>query len=300
MGCCESIPDAPKEVLPDPGEDESCTFAIGAVGVLSPDYIAYKGSEVDVQDAKWFYINKEGTFFSGDCTIFLENFKRGLNPEKPKKGEDLWTVKFDSSPSFDRHYKSPESLQWDGWLSGWGDFDGTLEEDDYYYGQYHGGRSPDYRRIMNWTMKTHAMISPGTRSGTPIKLEVFARGTAICYYDQFPNDDAELEWVQDTTEFVDRICYRVLRGEEQIAGWAVDGERQGQGDFTTKCELFDMTMKGGWMGPIPIIQTSSSFDPTLSLIIGYMCAFEFSPSGVKVDLDCQFPKDPYQWGLGGW
>eukprot|EP00928_Gymnodinium_smaydae_P063523 TRINITY_DN47076_c0_g1_i1.p1 TRINITY_DN47076_c0_g1~~TRINITY_DN47076_c0_g1_i1.p1 ORF type:complete len:300 (-),score=38.35 TRINITY_DN47076_c0_g1_i1:146-1045(-) len=299
MGCCEGIPSPPREIIPDPTEDESCMFAIAPVGTLSPDYIAYHGPEAHIEARKWFYINKEGSFFSGDCQIVLENFRRLPDAEDPNKGEVLWTVRFDATPDFERFFKSPKSLDASDVFACLGDFDAVDEDDEFYFRQYLGGRPEEFRRIMKWRMRTCATLLPGTRSGPRVILEVFASGTGICYYQQLPNADAELEWTTDTTEFVDRVRYRVSRGNEEMASWTVEGQGA-KGEFTTKTSMFDMTMTGGWANPTPVVESVGAYDPTLVLMLAYMCAFEFSPSAIKVDLDCKFPQSPFDWGAGGW
>ena len=44
MGCCESAPTAPEVIIPDPGEQEACTFSIiKSAGMMSSgSFLAYQ------------------------------------------------------------------------------------------------------------------------------------------------------------------------------------------------------------------------------------------------------------------
>jgi hypothetical protein len=300
MGCCESVAQAPVEIIPDPAEDETCTFSIGRVGMLSSDYVAYQGPDNSIEERKWFFINKTGSIFGGVCEIHLENFIRGKIPDAPEKGEVLWKATFDSTPRFERHYKSPQSNDFFGWSSGFGDVDGEDFDDDYYFDGFSSMKST--RRIMKWKMTTTALISPGTRgekyNNEKFQIEVFARGTAIAFYEQEINEQGEIRWDKDTRESVDKICVRILRGGKPLVAWGVEGERANS-DFSLANDIFKMRLNGGWVSINPIIDTSPDWDPTLALIIAYMCAYEFSPSEIKNDFKPNFPSDPYAWG-GGW
>ena len=99
MGCASSAPDV---ILDDPGEMEPIKVSIKSKMMgMSEDYNA-----VNEAGQPWFFINKTGSFFgSGNCIVELENFKTGSNPEKPKKGEVLWTAKFNQTPRFDQMMK---------------------------------------------------------------------------------------------------------------------------------------------------------------------------------------------------
>mmetsp|Transcript_38735 Transcript_38735/g.124174 ORF Transcript_38735/g.124174 Transcript_38735/m.124174 type:complete len:141 (+) Transcript_38735:59-481(+) len=105
MGCCASTPTAPEVLLADPGPTEPQTFTLKSAGMLSSDFVAFKGEAVDPQ-LKWFFVNKTGSFWGGGaCTVDMENFVRGGNPDKPKQGQVLWSATFDESPTFDQRLK---------------------------------------------------------------------------------------------------------------------------------------------------------------------------------------------------
>ena len=109
MGCCNSAPTAPENIIPDPGEAEPCTFSLKSAGMMSSDYIAYQGEETSDKEKKWFFVNKTGSMWGGDAVIEIENFVRGGNPEKPNQGEISYRCAFDSSPNFQKHFKAPSS-----------------------------------------------------------------------------------------------------------------------------------------------------------------------------------------------
>ena len=58
MGCFNSTPTAPEEIIPDPGEAEACQFSIKKAGMMSQDKLAFQGDSTDDDTKKWFFINK--------------------------------------------------------------------------------------------------------------------------------------------------------------------------------------------------------------------------------------------------
>jgi hypothetical protein len=59
-------------------------------------------------------------------------------------------------------------------------------------------------------------------------------------------------------------------------------------------------LAGGWFSMRPVIATQPNWDPTLALIIAYLCAYEYGPKAIKSDLNSDFPDNPRSWGGGGW
>jgi hypothetical protein len=105
MGCgasSEVVPEPPAVLIPDPTVSDVILCTVKKFQNL--DFIAYRGTTTS-PTSQWFFINVTGSLFGGDATIDLENFKRGGNPEYPKKGEILWKAQFDSKPSFSRIWK---------------------------------------------------------------------------------------------------------------------------------------------------------------------------------------------------
>ena len=63
--------------------------------------------------------------------------------------------------------------------------------------------------------------------------------------------------------------------------------------------IFHMDINGGWFSSKPTIKTTSGWDPLFALMIGYLCAFEYSPKAIKHDLNSNFPENPHHtpgWG----
>ena len=171
VGCWESVPTAPEEIIPDPGRTEACVFTLKSTGLLSRDYVAYRGESTGsrrcCQDStskerarvfgdatkKWQFVNKSGSLFEGDAIIDIENFLRGGNPDKPDQGEVGWHCEFNSSPYFEKNNPHP-----------WGQ-----------------------QQKMNWKLETSAGISPGAnrwhkKIAEGFTLNVHASGRAVCRY----------------------------------------------------------------------------------------------------------------------
>jgi len=101
-------------------------------------------------------------------------------------------------------------------------------------------------------------------------------------------------------EFVDHLCFQVVQKStgQEIATWAVPGDLVGGEMVSQSNPLFDMEMRGGWFSSKPLIKTKMNWDPLFGLMIGYLCAFEYSPKEIKSDLNSDFPSDPHGWP--GW
>jgi len=71
------------------------------------------------------------------------------------------------------------------------------------------------------------------------------------------------------------------------------------GDLVTiQNALFHMSINGGWFSSKPVIKTANGWDPLFALMVAYLCAYEYSPSAIKKDLNSDFPSDPNGWP--GW
>lgn len=108
MGCCMSRSKPPAVIIPDPAEDESCVFTIKSRGWLSSEYEVFQGSLPVDETKKWFYITREGSFWSGTSSLNLENYQRGNDPEKPQMGQVLWSANF-TTPTFKQALRKPGS-----------------------------------------------------------------------------------------------------------------------------------------------------------------------------------------------
>jgi len=297
MGCCESIPDAPKNIIPDPGEKEAIVCAIDSVGMMSSDYQVWQGENTTDEEMRWFFLNKTGSVWSGAAVIDLENFKRGGNSEQPNKGEVLYSAKFEGSPQFERQYKSPTS-EFTGFFSGWG-VDAEDPQDSVYFdkaGFYNDG---GYRRVLKWKLTTTAAISPGNRKGDSTVLKVYACGTSVCEYDRRTTEEGQVEWSYQEAEFVDQLCFNLEVGGSSVDTWSVPGDTA-EGEMELRSKLFTVTKAGGWLSSQCIVKTKQDWDPMLALLVAFLCSTEYSPKAIKSDLNSNFPEDPTSWGDGGW
>jgi len=299
MGCCESIPDAPEEIIPDPGEVEQCTFSVASMGMMSNDYVVYKGSESGDKNLRWFFLNKTGSMWNSGATVELENFVRGENEDKPNQGQVLWTATFDQSPTFEKQFKSPSS-DYTRFISNFGgpDFDGEEPGDEVYFQQVPGMNDGGYRRVMKWSLRTTCQIAPGTRGqayAPGFELKVFSRGTSIADYDKHHDDERGTYYTKQEAEFVDELAFQLiqLNNNTVIATWAVPGDLvTGGGEIGMTNPLFSCQMRGGWVSSNPLIETGEFWDPTLALMVAYLCAYEYSPKEIKEDLNSDFPENP--------
>ncbi len=308
MGCCGSAPAAPENIIPDPGPTEPCVFTLKSMGMMSSDYIAYQGEDTDDAEKRWQFVNKTGSLFGGDAVIAIENFVRGGNPDKPSEGEIGWTCKFNSTPKFQKQFKSPSSdfSRFTSWMTGGLiDMDGEEPDDAIYFKR--AGRDMNdggNRRVMKWKMDTSAQITPGPNRtqdaySEGFSLDVFARGTSIADYD-WEHDDDGGHWSKKEAEFVDMLNFRLTNKNEGtvIAEWAVKGDLEEREMVSMENAIFNMDINGGWFSAKPCIKTTEGWDPLLALMAGYLCAFEYSPKEIKEDLNSDFPQDPGQ--CTGW
>ena len=311
MGCCGSTPDAPENIIPDPGEQEACQFSLKSAGMLSSDYLAYKGDSTDDKEKRWFFVNKTGSMWGGDAIIEIENFVRGGNAEKPKQGEVSWVCDFNSSPTFQKQHMPPErdrsgfSRFIASFSNGLVDFDGGQEPADEIYFRAAGPGFQDggYRRVMKWSLETAATIAPAGARGAAFapgfQLHVFARGTSICDYDWEPPKAGERgKWSRREKEFVDQLCFQLVQTNTNatIAMWAVPGDLESGAKLVSMTNaLFSMDLRGGWFSTKPLVNTSAGWDPLFALMVAYLCAFEYSPKAIKKDLDSDFPSNPNAW-----
>merc|ERR1711916_180201 len=275
MGCCSSVPVAPDNIIPDPGDAEQCTFTLKSAGMLSSDYLAYKGESADDDQARWFFVNKTGTFWGGDAIVEIENFVRGNNEEKPNQGEILWTAKFNDKPQFQQHLKeksSPFSMFVPSFLSKGGVQDAEPEDRVYFEKAGYRFRDGGPWAIIKWSLETSAEILPGKRGqvygAEGFELKVFARGTAICDYDK-EVDDGRTTWKKNIKEFVDMLCFQIVQKStgETIATWTVPGDLEAASDVVQKNPVFDLEMVGGWLSKKPVIRTAENWDPVFALAV---------------------------------
>eukprot|EP00976_Prorocentrum_cordatum_P117760 1196357-Prorocentrum_minimum.AAC.6 len=66
-GCCscQSVPDAPDEIIADPVPGQDWHFVVESLGRFNSDYAVYQ-EKID-NDRKWLFLNQEGKAFSGNA-----------------------------------------------------------------------------------------------------------------------------------------------------------------------------------------------------------------------------------------
>ena len=304
MGCGSSTPDV---ILDDPGEMEPIKGSIKSKMMgMSEDYNA-----VNEAGQPWFFINKTGSFFgSGNCIVELENFKTGSNPEKPKKGEVLWTAKFNQTPRFDQMIK-PKTGAYKRYAPAFqsllaGDFQAAfraagssgMDQEDSAYFQRMGRSFNDGGpyRVIKWQLNTSAQIVPGTRGRAygEHRLDVWSSGTAICDYDY-----KDGRYHKNEAEFVDTLSFNLVQcsTNQSIAAWYVPMDMTSRYGSTSANDVFQDTavftvsQKGGWFAT-PEVATKPNFDPTFALVVAYLCSKEYSPKAIMQDLKPAFPSRP--------
>eukprot|EP01031_Cornospumella_fuschlensis_P044042 gene44042-53844_t len=242
-GICSTdvTPDAPKVIKADP-DANPVTVQIAPYGTWggSRDFGIWQQQRpkdtTEQNDTVWLWFNKS-TVGGGQVRIDLENFVRGHNPDFPKKGKVLYYAQMSEKPNFQSFQRVAGSGR--DAFSGFYNPSSYQEPDDMFYinhiqhrpkvGKEKGSQVLGHV-IAKWQMNTKVYVHDGdlgraTQSfqGQPAELEVYAKGTVIRTYQQYPvqvaDRDAEGKVVgyhteirntTDTTEFVDRIEYRLM------------------------------------------------------------------------------------------
>ena len=327
MGCCSSsVVVAPDVILPDPSRESRIQCTLQKNG---EDFVAYQGVGLAVSSdpsKKWFFVNKTGTFWGGDCVVDIENFTRGTDPKNPKQGQVLCRAAFDGTPDFKKVWKN------DGTDSA-AELEREIRSDFVVPSQFAGPpEAPDSEylaeflkkvnsaerlvrrhRVLKWCFSTSCVLTTPTehRSGTcgvgGLALRVFARGTTAAEYrssDYDPVDDlGGAHWEYSKTEFVDHICFQLedAKENEVLATWCVTGAFRGwehSADREHESPLFSLKLKGGVASGTPVakVETREGWDPALALTVAYLCAYEYCPAEIKRDLNLLMPRDPFAWG----
>jgi len=313
---------APAVIIPDPGEDESCVFTIKSRGWMSYEYEVFQGGLPVDETHKWFYITREGTFWGGTSSLNLENYQRGNNPEKPMQGQVLWSAAF-TTPIFQQALRKPGANALGlglavGLMVGGMNrrpSDGRRWGDDGFYTRSLSGGGPTL--FINWTMQTMADLSSSMRAGWgfPVRLRVYACGTAVARYreerierthnegDGKTRREVSYEWRHDTREYVDSIQFQLERADTgqpiatttgQPAVWQIGGDiNEYQANWT--CPFFSVEQGGSWTGSEPpVVTTPAGVDPTMALMLAHLATHNFAPKGIKEALHPKFPRHPYE------
>ena len=65
MGCCESTPAVPDEILEDPHPNQRNVFVTKSCSMFNSDFEVFKNSEDPTN--RWLFLNKVGKWGSDDC-----------------------------------------------------------------------------------------------------------------------------------------------------------------------------------------------------------------------------------------
>jgi len=237
--------------------------------------------------------------------VEVENFVRGGNPDKMSQGEVLWKAAFDGSPKFEQRVKrcgrgqSNVSLEQFTPPFAYGACGPERPDSDYLERAFLLDWGSRDKALMKWCLNSRATITPAKRGrlfgDQGFLLEVFAKGTSVCDYDWEQGDGSNGRWKQEVKEYVDTVCFNLvqLSTGQPVATWSVAGDFDAtSGDLFQQNPLFQLTMAGGWFAKTKVLKTAEHWDPVLALIVGYLCAFEYSPQEIKADLKSNFPNNP--------
>ena len=244
--------------------------------MFNKDYEVYKDERG--KDNRWLFLNREGKAWSDKSRIDLENYVRE-DEENPKKGEVLWTAKYDEKPDFKQAYDSDSSS--DGFSS-----DGFKPQRRYFK--------------MRWKMETKATIKSVKFEGLKYKIKVKAKGIATRVVRKSTVKNEETGEVREVTyyddhEHVKKISYKVKDAEtgDTVDKFKIKGLTKSE--LKWKCDAFKATKEGGFFFPGPTeVKTEGPVDPGFCLIMAHICATEFAPDEIKRDFK------PKWWDVPGY
>ena len=243
---------------------------------------------------------------------------RGLVADDPNKGQVMWRADFRDCAVFQQQLRSMGSpcapMAFQGWgetLSDSNPFAGFFGNDDHYlsHGSQGWGHSNyRYTMVINWTMRSSAVLTSSSRKGfgVPIEIGVFAQGTAVAQYYRDQDDDDSIgvlcPWNHDTHEFVDFCQFAVLDASTKLPllhnGAPCVFTVPGSGSDWNQAEnyssqYFTVSQEGGFFvnGP-KVITTHAGVDPLLALLMGHLCTREFSSESITNNFCPDFPLDP--------
>ena len=264
MSCCSDpgVPDN-DEWRQMPAPDSAEDYVIQSCGMFSQDYNVFHGQVAD-ESARQLWMNKEGSWYSGQAYIDIENFHLTTmgapnNPDDEKRGQVMWHAEFTDRPHFQQHVSFGQGRH-ERYL---GFFDGyDSDDDDCYYDRvnYGGGRIFN-KFIVKFSCQTHAKIRPGKtrngvnfRPGLDLRLNVFSKGTAVRVTTRERVADRDEEgnvighhwrYVNHDEEYVDWIEYKLVHGDITVAIFRCEG----MGNSSSwECPIFSATKEVSWNG----------------------------------------------------
>lgn len=333
-GICSTdvTPDAPKVIKADP-DANPVAVQVAAFGMFggSRDFGIWlnqrPAGSSEQNETVWLWFNKS-TLPGGHVRVDLENFMRGHNADFPKKGRVLYYAQMAERPNF-QHFQRVAGSGRDAFFGFFGS-NSYQDPDDMFYINHPQHRPKVGREagsqvlghvIAKWQMNTKAQFHDGDMAratnalqGQPVELEIFSKGTVICTYQQYPVQVAdhdsegkvighhtEIRHASDTTEFVDRIEYRLMFQGQLWTMFFVNGntfDTDGQVDPTIDSILFTTRVGGGWFKRSTFTTTTKAgVDPALAMLISHVVATEYSVAQVKTDLHINLP-ERFPGGMG--
>ena len=265
-GCCSSdvIPPVPKNIQPDPKENEVVECVITALKgswlATIRDFAVYKGNQIpkakDKQkDNMWLWFNKENADKKGKKVIVdLENFHRPAEDQKAGKGQILWRAKMDEKPRFKQKHRFQSLNKRSGFSfnrrrKNNSKYSYDSDDDEFYVSHSnrkysrggHGSKEIGPIIMTKWCCDTTAEITPGnTGRGEeyfgkdPVKLEVFAKGTGVTRWTKERHERTDKDGKKHVSysikkhvdEYVDIIEYTVVHKNELWDAFAMDGDKK--------------------------------------------------------------------------
>eukprot|EP00636_Phaeomonas_parva_P001144 CAMPEP_0118882272 /NCGR_PEP_ID=MMETSP1163-20130328/21551_1 /TAXON_ID=124430 /ORGANISM="Phaeomonas parva, Strain CCMP2877" /LENGTH=300 /DNA_ID=CAMNT_0006819267 /DNA_START=62 /DNA_END=964 /DNA_ORIENTATION=- len=300
MGCCESTPDVPDNIIPDPDYDGSQTFTIKRLSMFNSDCEALRGHNPDGDNDRWFFLNKSKD--SGSAIIEVENYVRD-DEENPKKGQVLWSASFTDRPQFSatpsKRIGDIGSFAFDmicGFFTGESPVQEISDDMHYVNKAKARDRGEDYTRIIKWRLQTDATVKAGTRldqflcGSDPMTLKVYSQGAAVCTYDKQTNEEGHTHWQKDTYEFVDYVDFQLKKTDDTIvAQWRVTGDSFDQQSAILDTSMFYTNAED--RGKVKVT-TKEGYDPTLCLLLAHVVNLEYSVDAIKSDFSPSFPGSP--------
>eukprot|EP00968_Pinguiococcus_pyrenoidosus_P014329 scaffold1307_cov200-Pinguiococcus_pyrenoidosus.AAC.18 len=305
MGCCESTPAVPEQIIPDPGYEDEAVFTIRDLSMFNDDYEVLRGEHPNPEIDRWLFINSGKS--RSDAIIEVENYVR-LNEEKPKQGQVLYKAVFKGSPGFEETEArgigdtSGLGLMLQSLFSGQSQAKPHSEDMHYVRKAKRMDRGADKTRIKKWQLNTQARITPGpTRAESELMgsehlwLKIYAAGAAVATYDK--KDEG---WQKDVFEFVDCIDFQLTKADgEVIDEWRVAGDTYDDAPNFCSTQLFEVTIERDGMTKEgdKVVKTHAPYDPVLGLLLAHLMTSEYSVKGIKKDFNPRFPNAPNQTGF---
>ena len=308
--CCESTPDPPAVIHPDP--TGASRFVVKKCSRLNKDYVVY--SKRVNESKKWLFLNQSRTK-EGEWVYELENYVRE-DPAFPKRGEILWRCAYDERPTF-RFARVERNF---GSRSHHGECQFDEEKDAEYTGPrtYYaeGELGKDYCEAHKYRMQSEAKCHSIKVDGFEYTFVCDSRGWVSKEQRYWLEEEVERDkegnvvhrrMVENSSTSYDsrvsKISYVVYDKDKNVldefactSGGDEVGGRLGQSEIHSRC--FDASFEyhkffNGWLCGFGTwthrVHTKEGIDPGFALIFGHICCTEFGPREIKKDLNADLP-----------